>query len=402
MYKIQCEGGSSLMAIPYGISINASDMRNMLEKNDVQQSGVRSWRQLFGNASLGHEAQADTLKSYYNDATSQAYKSNFEQQNAIMGAGLNIGATRELVSANRQDLQNTYENYVKNYSADKQTIGTAYGEEVGAISQGLTERAEKFSNLYNSAYTYLSDELSQNPDFFNKGGYKWLTDEDGNVKPWEDIAPELKNDDGSLSGKGIEFFDQLFNARTEGSDVRGFGEWLNEQDEDLYNWAKGQDVFNYTYAGTNLGTANVMSGRESTDDTYKFTQLEAENTAPYNEAMQKLLALDNQTTKARGGHEPYGSAIAQAVTNPENWSTEWSAYKTQARSLLTGLKTNLEKTVGNEAYDINFDDYEKLIKQLDETVVYDKALMEKITTAYNKLLKEATTFIKKQEKKSGY
>ena len=72
----------------------------------------------------------------------------------------------------------------------------------------------------------------------------------------------LKNDDGSLSGKGIEFFDQLFNARTEGSDVRGFGEWLNEQDEDLYNWAKGQDVFNYTYAGTNLGTANVMSGRE--------------------------------------------------------------------------------------------------------------------------------------------
>ena len=81
---------------------------------------------------------------------------------------------------------------LRNYSADKQTIGTAYGEEVGAISKGLTERAEKFSNLYNSAYTYLSDELSQNPDFFNKGGYKWLTDEDGNVKPWEDIAPELK------------------------------------------------------------------------------------------------------------------------------------------------------------------------------------------------------------------
>ena len=44
----------------------------------------------------------------------------------------------------------------------------------------------------------------------------------------------------------------------------------------------------------------------------------------------------------------------------------------------------------------------KLIKQLDETVVYDKALMENITIAYNKLLKEATTFIKKQEKKSGY
>ena len=35
------------MALQYGMNITASDMRSLLEKNDKQQSGVRTWRQLF-------------------------------------------------------------------------------------------------------------------------------------------------------------------------------------------------------------------------------------------------------------------------------------------------------------------------------------------------------------------
>ena len=41
------------MRLQYGMNITASNMRNILEKNDKQQNGVRTWRQLFGNASLG-------------------------------------------------------------------------------------------------------------------------------------------------------------------------------------------------------------------------------------------------------------------------------------------------------------------------------------------------------------
>ena len=79
------------MALQYGVNITASDMRSILEKNDKQQSGVRTWRQLLGNASLGYQSQLDKNKSYYNDAMLQAYKSNFAQNNNIIGAGINAG-----------------------------------------------------------------------------------------------------------------------------------------------------------------------------------------------------------------------------------------------------------------------------------------------------------------------
>ena len=308
------------MALQYGMNITASDMRSLLEKNDKQQSGVRTWRQLFGGASLGANAQSDALATDYSGAIAQAYASNLRQNDAILGAGLNAGATRDLLGTSRNDLHAAYETYVHNYGKDLATATSAYGEEVGAINTALSERAANFSNLYNSAYDYLANELYQatqmvpgnaqngatpiyennqltgyepiEVDYFKEHGLDWLLDENGQLMSWDKASATFFNRDGSLTREGVKFFDQMFNTPPEeyrninGDALMSFDEWLGtrkdtftnydektlpgmaKNGEALREWWAGEDAFNYNFAGTNRGTAQSLAGRESTDDMF--------------------------------------------------------------------------------------------------------------------------------------
>jgi hypothetical protein len=86
------------------------------------------------------------------------------------------------------------------------------------------------------------------------------------------------NDDGTLTKKGVMFFDQMFNTPYEeyvrtGKDgeeiaVRSFDKWLSDTDSELRDWWVSQDAFNYNFAGTNKGTSQTIMGRESTDTKY--------------------------------------------------------------------------------------------------------------------------------------
>lgn len=302
------------MALKYGMNITASDMKALLEKNDKLQTGVRTWRQLFGNASLGYNAQSDALSTYYGDAISKAYASSFKQNDAIIGAGLNTGMTKEMLANSRNDLHAAYETYVHNYNRDAEQIAENYSNEVGVIDEALTQRATNFSKLYNSAYKYLSDELfgsvrnakgnasngatpiyegkGKNAkvtgysdvtyDYMDEHGLSWLYETDENderkLRSWESISHDLMNEDGTLTKKGVMFFDQMFNTPYEeyvrtGKDgeeiaVRSFDKWLSDTDGELRDWWVSQDPFNYNFAGTNKGTSQTIMGRESTDTKY--------------------------------------------------------------------------------------------------------------------------------------
>lgn len=470
------------MALQYGVNITASDMRNILEQNDKQQNGVRSWRQLFGNASLGYESQADALKSYYSDAMAQAYKSNFAQQNAIMGAGLNVGATRELVSANRQDLQSAYDTYIKNYASNTQSIGAGYGEEVKEIDDALTERSTNFANLYNSVYKYLSNELygstftaegdpiyekdgkeeklagyeNISTDYLGAQGLDWLKDKDGNLLSWNDLKLLMMNADGSLNKKGTEFFDAMFNARPEkyrkntSESTKSFDAWLSEEDNDLYNWLGGQDLFNHTFAGTNLGTANVLTGRESTDDTYAAHQyvdnngmndfaafdvdsesalnsLDAKNSA--DGALATQVAYDNTPVLGPRGYYPrsqtYGSRDPNAYKQQglrvraeqadKKAKSDWQTYKTAAANKYKGLdeffKSKLSGNMYTQFQDANknlLNEYNNIVGQMENETYAKKELIEQYKDIYNRLYKAMVDYInsvnktKELKKTSGF
>lgn len=454
------------MALQYGMNITASDMRSLLEKNDKQQSGVRTWRQLFGNASLGFNAQSDALTTDYTDAIAKAYESNFKQNDAIMGAGLASGVTKEMLSASRNDLHTAYETYIRNYGSDMAAAAETYGEEVGTIDAALTERATNFSNLYNSAYKYLSEELfgathtlrgageaiyegegkdaefkgyeDINLDYINEHGLQWIyrLDEDGNptteLRDWNDLSHDLFNDDGTLTKRGVQFFDQMFNTPYENymhasgeRDIRSFDEWLSDTDPELRDWWVSQDVFNYNFAGTNRGTSQVLTGRESTDDVYgdyeyldvyglsEFAQRTFDSSEASSALQAKAQAQQNardaaqkaKTAKGRkkdmyeGNVAGYGAA---ANIQDQRAKEAWNAYLSSVGSTKSELSTFFQNKVGSSLanefwseYKWLEDDYNQLIKDAQSKGYYDAALVNKIDRWYNNLLKQMNIYIKK-------
>jgi hypothetical protein len=405
------------MALQYGMNITASDMRSLLEKNDKQQSGIRTWRRLFGNASLGYNAQSDALTTDYSDAIAQAYRANFAQNNAIMNAGLGTGMTREMLAQSRNDLHTAYETYIRNYGSDMTKASENYGKEVGAIDAALTERATNFANLYNSAYKYLAEELygstltlpgtAENGatpiyegkgkksklvgyenvtlDYFDENDLGWLKNDAGELLSWNELSHSLMNPDGSLTAKGVKFFDQMFNTlpenymstNDEGETwrTRGFDEWLSATDNDLRNWWVSQDEFNYNFAGTNKGTANVLTGRESTDD--KYGVYEYADTSGLNRSLPSTTSFDTSIGAYEDAVAGYLDAYKHYLSTPdssvpnspgadarnqvntaksaydkakENLSTSWLEYTEQIKTERNNALDFLQSKVGTEMY----------------------------------------------------
>lgn len=475
------------MALQYGMNITASDMRSLLEKNDKQQSGIRTWRQLFGNASLGFNAQRDALTTDYTDAIAKAYESNFKQNDAIMGAGLASGMTKEMLSASRNDLHTAYETYVRNYGSDNATVAKIYDDEIDDINTALTERAANFSNLYNSAYKYLSEELfgatrsvpgtaengaaakyegegkdaefagyePVNRDYINEHGLHWIYELDENGKPttklrdWDSLSHDLFNSDGALTKRGVQFFDQMFNTPYENythvdgkRNIRSFDEWLSDQEDtfdnydanfsgmakngrELRDWWVSPDTFNYNFAGTNRGTSQVLTGRESTDDVYGYYEYLdvyglsefAQRTFDSSKASSVLQAKTQAQKNARDAAEKAKTATGRekdlyegrvagynAAANIQDQQAKeaWNAYLSKVDSAKSALSMFFKDKVGssltNEFWGEHKsleDEYNQLVKDARDKGYYDAALVNKIDRWYSNLLKQMNAYIKK-------
>lgn len=267
------------MSLRYGFNIGTSDMKSLLEQEDAQLNGVRSWKQLFSGASQQFAASNAAITSSFSDTIAQAYKANLAQQDAIASAGLNIGATHEMIENNRAALHSAYQTYIQNYGKAVDANMQNYSATVKAYDDELTARAENFSKLYNYAYQYLAEELAGSAkgetSWLTANNLDWLYDTELNAaKSWETLSHELFDENRQITEKGREFFDAMFNARAEGyltskgKATRGFDQWLSDTDTELRDWAVTGDVYNSTEMGTNFGTAKSLLGLESTDQNY--------------------------------------------------------------------------------------------------------------------------------------
>jgi hypothetical protein len=439
------------MALQYGLNLSASDMRNMLEQNDKTQSGVRRWRQLFGNASLGFNAQSSALTSDYTKAVAEAYASSMKQSDAIAGAGLSRGLTNEMLTANRNDLHAAYETYIRNYGKDVSTLATDYSNEVSAINTALTERATNFANLYNSAYKYLSEELyganrsvagnaangavpiydddeliGYNPvelDYFKEHDMDWLLQKDelGNLtdklRTWEDLSSELFNPDGSMTEQGIKFYDQMFNSvyepythRDGERDVRGFDQWLSDTDNDLRNWWIDQDEYNYTFAGTNKGTANALTGHESTDMKYdkseyanlsnfkEYTDKVFDATKAKEQNVKRIQALQAvQEKSGRAKEKAEGDVAGFTVTSEKAWQEYVQDFTSTKSRLDTSIKEKLGTANASTFWRENAEleeEYKQLIERASAVSIYDEGVTKAVDDWYKRLMASLDSFVK--------
>jgi hypothetical protein len=353
-------------SLKYGFNFMTSDIKNQLERNDVQQNGVRSWNQLFGGASLKGMAQTDATTSYYSTAMSDAYKTHLGKSDAIVSAGLNKNMTNNLLGMNRQDLQNTYDTYLGNYGKSLGAINTSYANEVSTIDAGLTERADNFKRLYESAYKYMSDELVADtsvvgsPDYLADNKLNWAKRPDGTILPWEELSLLLFSADGELNERGTEFFDKMINARPEGAtyqwtdedgnvhERRPFDQWLSDKDPDLREWMLSPDVFDYTRQGSNLGTAKTKVGMESDDDTaptYEHSKLDT---------VVGALKLSDFSSKnenyVKASTEPKVRFSSEKKKADKERVAAWATYREAIRTEVTSKETELRSLLGTDAY----------------------------------------------------
>lgn len=411
------------MALQMGMNITESDMKTLLERNDKLQSGVRTWRQLFGNAALGANARTGALTADYSDAIAKAYEANFARRNSIFDTGLSTGAMRDLVSANRADLSAAYDTYIRNYNQDMNTVLEDYNKEVQTIDADLTQRAKNFASLYQKAYKYLSDELvrgsSGENTYLSDNDLNWVLNKEGGISDWNTLSHRLFNPDGSLTMEGTKFFDQMFNAMpqgyvdAEGNKIRSFDEWLTNEDPELRDWWVSPDYHNYTKDGRNVGTANVLTGRESTDYAYNKSEYITESD------IDKLtFTADNDLAKS--AEEAYREARDYEAKPPAqadlfsynarkktiealNTRAEkaWNTYRDTLSKDIGNVLSNFKTIVGSAKYtefnEVNKDlieQYDTLIDKLLSTGSYDSRIIADIENWYDSLYKKMDAFIR--------
>ncbi len=447
------------MALQSGFNLPASDMAQILEKNDKTAQGIRTWRSLFGNASLANASAMDKLTTSYSDAIAQAYRANLEQENQIMGAGLSSGATKSLLALSRDELQQTYDNYLANYSSALGDVASAYNEEVATIAGALGDRAQNLSDLYNSAYDYLVNELYPSTytdkegnvsNYLDNYGLNWLYNTDDTdvmtLKSWDQIAKEAFDEERNINAYGQNLFNALFNARPEGYQLtdkdgnlvntRTFDQWLSDVNPELREWYAGADPFNYTFAGTNKGTAQTLLGMDSTqanalggvvnrvnaytteyDDVFspeidrmlneykdnyafKYKQTLGKSTKAYNKKVNEMRSLWNNDTK---NYRDYvNQLISERIQNISNITTEYDITSLKSYELLRKKLDEFAKKdysgtdlfVNDYGFTGGKDDYtESFRKKLDEDDILSKDVDE-LRNLYSEFLKEVTSTIK--------
>lgn len=381
------------MALQSGFNLPASDMAQILEKNDKTAQGIRTWRSLFGNASLANASAMDKLTTSYSDAIAQAYRANLEQENQIMGAGLSSGATKSLLALSRDELQQTYDNYLANYSSALGDVASAYNEEVGAISAALGDRAQNLSDLYDSVYNYLSEELASanytDPegnvhDYLTEHRLDWLRDTNDPTKlnTWNMIASEMFDPEtGDITVDGKNFFNQMFNALPQGYEImdedgnvraaRSFDEWLNDVNPELREWYAGEDPFNYTFAGTNKGTAQTLLGLESTENRpITPEQIDLNSAADVIKDSSEIFApeIDRMLNEYSNN---YKKKVELAIFEgqdeselKEMWVNDVNNYRNYVKDLINDRLDAMKNAIGDSAYNSLIEENKELYDEL--------------------------------------
>lgn len=389
------------MALQSGFNLPASDMAQILEKNDKTAQGIRTWRSLFGNASLANASAMDKITTSYSDAIAQAYRANLEQENQIMGAGLSAGATKNLLALSRDELQQTYDNYLANYSSALGDVASAYNEEVGMIAGALGDRAQNLSDLYNSAYDYLVNELYPSTytdkegnvsNYLDDYGFNWLynTDDTGmtSIKNWDDLAQQIFDEEGNINIYGQNLFNALFNSRPEGyqlSDDKGniystrtFDQWLSDTNPELREWFASSDPFNYTFAGTNKGTAQSLLGMDSTQANALGGVANRIETAIQEYKNTFSPEIDRMLNEYK---DNYAFKYRQTIlTNKRDkkvakmkslWTTDVDNYRNYVNDLITNRLNALNDMIGEDVAFSDIESYNALMTKLNELVTKD-------------------------------
>lgn len=287
----------------YGMIFDTSDIKSQLAQANRDYYGRKVWENLYGSIDYAKQKQLGKLQQDYSSAVNEAYASAYLANQNIAASNLGKGYKAAASEANDLALEEAYNSYRQKYLAGVSEVESLSAQQTQNVTNALGEQAKYMSDFAGKPYEYLKyvfDKYSEgeraNNIFYNEELWKRYTkevkDEAGNptgereLKSWdeivnygayEDVEGEkqwtgLFDKSGNLTIKGVDFYDQMINQLAyEGRGI-SFASWLAENDEKLYDWSRSYNPYDYTAAGTNLGSFKTMVGLTSADEKYTFME----------------------------------------------------------------------------------------------------------------------------------
>lgn len=325
----------------YGMIYDTGSIKSQLAEANRDYYGRKTWEDLYGSIDYAKQKQLGQLEQDYSGAMAEAYASAYRANQNIAASNLGQGYKAAAMEETDIALEEAYQAYKQNYLSGVAQIETAAAQQTQKVTDALTEQATNVRDFANTPYQYLQyvfeqygeGEQSENI-FYNEEMWKRYTkevkDEQGNLtgerelKSWEEIADYgayeeitdefgnvqkqwtgLYDEQGNLTIKGADFFDQMINQLAyEGRGI-SFGQWLAENNQELYDWSQSYNPYNYTEAGSNLGSFKTMVGLTSTDEKYTFMERfgglsKSEVDKMYSGFTSKLTELNRKVAQSSG------------------------------------------------------------------------------------------------------
>ena len=302
--------------------------------NDYRNAaGSRSFGSLYAANELAGARATQQVEQQYGEQIGEAYKTAMAQRANIIESNLGTGYKTELSEDVQKSLNQAYDKYMSDLSQSKQKIYETVSKANSQVDDALSTEAKNLAEYNNALSDYYvaydeelrntlseedyfnhtidplwskyydydfssSPEMQQNYEMMKKLGlsednlarifnqyrhlksmdelsqvaYEEVTDPDGTVRR---EYSSLFDEEGNLTLAGVDFYDQLenFAAQRKGQGT-SFGEYLQEKNPELFDWASSYNPYDMTQEenNTRAGSFRTMTGRTSTDYEYSFLE----------------------------------------------------------------------------------------------------------------------------------
>lgn len=283
----------------YGYIQTASNVARQLKELNRDYYGRKTFGNLYSGIELEKQQALSDLSYDYDTQIAKAYTAAFQEKsqiaNSALGSGFKTQAQVDIDAA----LQEAFSNYKRNYLNSAATIESSAAEATSQVDELLMQEAQNYVDYEASTYQYLQQLYDRafpgvDSDVEADANLAKMFTEDANwskyivkEKDAEGIESSrlmteqelrARNYDldaqgqGTLNKTGVDFYAQMLNQLSQEGGKYSFHDWLAKENPELYDWSQSGDMYNYTEAGTKIGTFKKMMGLKSTDDEYKFIE----------------------------------------------------------------------------------------------------------------------------------
>lgn len=343
-----------------GFVVTKDDVKKYLTEYNKDYAGRKVWESMYANIDLSKQQQLNQATELYRSEIADAYRQAYDARTEIMASNIGQGYKMQALDQTQLALEQAYDAYRSNYLESTGKIESAAAQANAGITEYLDEEAEMASKVANTPYEYLQslyEQFSEGDDknniFLTDEQWKKYTEEDAEtgetkLKSWEDILQYgaydeenkewtgMYDKEGNITIKGIDFYDQMFNALANTQQGQSYGNWLAKKDPELYNWLS---------TSNNFAQIKEMFGMKGTDEDYSFIERfggmsKKDLDKQFSSFQNTLSGIDKLISSSNGTNS---EQVQTAITNATN------ELKRVADSL--GITRQIESSMG-----MSFDD----------------------------------------------